>query len=372
MQTLAERRKLLAARLSVPPDQFEFQDIVRQVYNHHVKQPSPRTHLPPPSQAPVRGSANQPSSRRRGTTMGIRSLWLFVVVLSVLAAARLLLAAPPHVRQTEDERRSLAQPKERRAPKAVWQFRSGARFRFSRISYGKYHCEPGVQHGEARWAPCQQPNPNLLFLYSPVVPAGASVPVVVHFHGGAGALRSPCESALALAAGATLHRWLAAVAHAAAVGRDELNRPWCLRRSRPLRRLRLRPRLRQARERRRRNPRRGEPSPSIPRRRSPARPPPSPALPLRSASRPRRRPSPGVRRHRGARVQRHRLRDRPLPPRAHGVRLQLPGGSGASSRGGATPGAPVPPALRLACLLTLRHRRRRCRRLCSAHSFWLF
>lgn len=105
-------------------------------------------------------------------------------MLCTLAAARLLLAAPPHVKHSsEDQRRLLART---HAPKSIWALKSGVRFRFTRISYGKYHCEPGMRNPEAKFAPCSQPNPNLLFLYTPLdVPAGKTVPVVVHFHGGA-------------------------------------------------------------------------------------------------------------------------------------------------------------------------------------------
>lgn len=191
-QTLLERRKQLAARLNVPPDDFDdAQIIIHQVYSHHASQlyTSPR-HLRAQLAASSQSThtAQAPAPRRSGGAMGVRPLWLLVVMLCVLAAARMLLAAPPHEKPgADDQRRLLARSSLSHGPRSVWQFPGGARFRFTRISYGKYHCEPGARHGDGVFSPCQQPNPNLLFLYTPLdVPAGAGPsPVVVHFHGGA-------------------------------------------------------------------------------------------------------------------------------------------------------------------------------------------
>lgn len=319
-QTLAERRKLLAARLALPPDDFDADAVVQQVYTHHLSQlhASPKRNHPSPSNV----AYSAPPARRSGGGRGVRPLWLLVVMLSVLAAARLLLAAPPHVKPDDEQRRVLARSSHGHghSPKAVWELRSGVRFRFTRISYGKYHCEPGVRRGEAHFAPCQQPNPNLLFLYTPLnVPAGKRVPVVVHFHGGA-------RGSLVMAARLDLINVCTAFSVFCGLS------PCTLRKlssalPRP-RRLRLRPRLRQARERRRRQARRGAQAANPRSPHSPTLPFPPPcasspwtqALLLPTAKTPN---PPGLRRHRAPPLQRRRLRVRPLPPRSHGVRVQF-------------------------------------------------
>ena len=136
------------------------------------------------SKAQAAALTPQPTASRRFSALGLRKgVLLLAALLSLLLPVRLLLAytSPAGSTAVSGQQHTTAQHV----------FRSGIRFNFRRISYGKYHCERASD--AEQFAPCTQTRPNLLFLYSPAeppaAPAGSSasgrrMPVVMHFHGG--------------------------------------------------------------------------------------------------------------------------------------------------------------------------------------------
>ena len=140
-----------------------------------------------------------PAATRRQVALGLRRALLCVAsLLSLVLPVRFLLAysTPTAGNPTPAARAP--------APLPQLAFRSGVRFTFRRLSYGKYQCEREPL-AEA-FAPCTQPRPNFLFLYSPVAPPAAPTggagparaPLILHFHGGALPLhgvRQPPEAA---------------------------------------------------------------------------------------------------------------------------------------------------------------------------------